>query len=76
MRLQDQTDQFTALGHTVRIGPVESEPELSHGSRTGRKRHFRRIYIDGIEVARSQGTSLQSARYSSGLQLEHKAKKG
>jgi hypothetical protein len=75
MKIEDQTSEFERGGHKVHIGPVESEPERSHGSTTGRNRHFRRIHIDGLEVGRSQGKSLENARYNSAFLLEDKIRR-
>jgi hypothetical protein len=72
--MEDRGMEYERDGHKVRIGAVETEP--GKGGFAGRKRHFRRIFIDGVEVYKSHGKSLDSARFHSGFHLEYKIKMG
>jgi hypothetical protein len=67
MRLEDHGMEFERDGHKVRIGSIETER-----SHTGRKRHFRRIFIDEVEVSGSKGKSLNAARFAANVHLEYK----
>jgi hypothetical protein len=71
--MEDRGMEYERDGHKVRIGAVETERQTtSHGTYTGRKRHFRRIFIDDVEVHKAIGKSLDNARYHSAFELEYK----